>query len=161
MTNPEGEDSSILHELEETTSPAEARDVISPTKKGGTIRGIFSKWRSSSQEASVDKGDPDAHRLLLAESGGGGGGGGGKQRESSIFGLLPLAALRAAASRENLDDGGNGASVVNSPGASPGGSPSFLSKQVCIHKVCTRQKERQRNVTKGVYVKNLKLWDNF
>lgn len=118
---PEGEDSSILHELEETTSPAEAQ-VVSPTKKGTTIRGIFSKWRSSSQEASVDKGE-DTQRLM-------GDTGNVKQRESSIFGLLPLAALRAAASRENLDSVGGGSGPTSPSANSPSGSPSFLAKQV-------------------------------
>lgn len=117
----EGEDSSILHELEETTSPTEP--ATSPTKKGNSsIRGIFAKWRSSSQEASVDKGE-ESHRLLTDPS--------SKQRESSIFGLLPLAALRAAASRENLEGIGSGGNTPH--GGSPSGSPSFLSKQVSFH----------------------------
>jgi hypothetical protein len=117
----EGEDTSILHELEETTSPAEPQ-LVSPTKKSNTIRGIFSNWKSSSQEASVDKGE-DMQRLMSDAPAG------VKQRESSIFGLLPLAALRAAASRDNLDSIGGG-SGPNSPGPSPSGSPSFLAKQV-------------------------------
>jgi hypothetical protein len=121
-----GEDSQVLHELEEKSSPTEPHQ-ISPTKKINTIRGIFSKWRSSSQEASVDKGE-DTHRLVIEAS--------NKPRESSIFGLLPLAALRAAASRENLEIAGGGGpeggTGPNSQNNSPSGSPSFLAKQVQI-----------------------------
>jgi len=111
----EGEESLILHELEETTSPDQPV-LPSPTKKT-TLRGIFNKWRSSSQEASVDKGEES--QRLTAEAG-------TKQRESSIFGLLPLAGLRAAVSRESLQ-GGSG---PNSQNNSPTASPSFLAKQV-------------------------------
>lgn len=125
-TNPaEGEDSLILHELEETSSPPEPQQT-SPTKKSNTIRGIFSKWRSSSQEASVDKVE-ESQRLMVDAS--------SKPRESSIFGLLPLAALRAAASRENLEaigTSGGGGSGPNSQNNTPSGSPSFLAKQVNI-----------------------------
>ena len=95
----EGEESLVLHELEETVSPTDPTPA-SPTKKSSsTIRGIFSKWRSSSQEASVEKSE-DSQKVSIEAS--------TKPRESSIFGLLPLAALRAATSRESLHIGGNG-----------------------------------------------------
>ena len=111
----EGEESLILHELEENSASPEPVHP-SPTKKT-TLRGIFNKWRSSSQEASVDKGEETSR--LTAEAG-------TKQRESSIFGLLPLAGLRAAASRESLQ-GGSG---PNSQNNTPAGSPSFLATHV-------------------------------
>jgi hypothetical protein len=44
-----------------------------------------------------------------------------------------LAALRAAASRENLDSAGGGSNANSPTGNSPSGSPSFLSKQVSTY----------------------------
>lgn len=118
----EGEDDLVLHELEETVSPTD-QVATSPTKKSSTtIRGIFSKWRSSSQEASVEKSE-DSQKLNVDVN--------LKHRESSIFGLLPLAALRSATSRESLNAvGGNGGSGPSSQNNTPATSPSFLSKQV-------------------------------
>jgi len=119
----EGEDSYVLHELEETVSPTDPAPA-SPTKKS-TIRGIFSKWRSSSQEASVEKSE-ESQKLCIEIS--------NKPRESSIFGLLPLAALRAATSRESLhaiSGNGGGGSGPSSQNNTPTTSPSFLAKQVC------------------------------
>lgn len=128
----EGEESLVLHELEETVSPTEPssyhyQQASSPTKKNSsTIRGIFSKWRSSSQEASVEKSE-DSQKLSIEERS-------SKPRESSIFGLLPLAALRAATSRESLHAacGGNGGggSGPSSQNNTPQTSPSFIAKQV-------------------------------
>ena len=120
----EGDENQVLHELEETSPPEPP--PMSPTKKGNTIRGIFSKWRSSSQEASVDRND-EMQRLSVEQPYGQAAA--SKPRESSIFGLLPLASLRAAASRESLREGGSG---PNSQANTPVGSPSFLSKQVWL-----------------------------
>jgi len=123
----EGEESLILHELEETTSPDPL--PTSPTKKAGpnSIRGIFSKWRSSSQEASVDKVEESQQAMMGGQDSTSAAFPVTKGRESSIFGLLPLAGLRNAASRESLQGGSGPNSQGNSPTA---GSPSFLTKQV-------------------------------
>ncbi|CAG7724464.1 unnamed protein product [Allacma fusca] len=137
----EGEESQVLHEMEENT-PTEPLPPLSPTKKASSIRGIFSKWRSSSQEASVDRTD-EMQRLAVDQPGTLMG---AKPRESSIFGLLPLAALRAAASRESLQ-GGSG---PNSQANTPMGSPSFLAKQSfrfgSLHQRKTRRLSRNRSL---------------
>lgn len=130
----EGEEACILHEQEETSSPRAETVMCSPTKKSGsTIRGIFSKWRSSSQEASVDKGEDnkDNQKLSSAETNAQTYSS-NKGRESSLFGLLPLAALRAAASRESLAGLGGDGSGPNSQTNTPAESPSFLAKQVSL-----------------------------
>lgn len=120
----EGEESLILHEQEENSSPVP--EPSSPTKKAGTtIRGIFTKWRSSSQEASVDKGE-EGQRLTSGTGAEPSSSAMAKGRESSIFGLLPLVSLRNATSRESLQGGSGPCSQINSPT----GSPSFLAKQV-------------------------------
>lgn len=115
------EEGSVLHELEETASPP---DPAPSSPKKSAVKGIFSKWRSSSQEASVDKVE-ESQRLITTNEPTSSSNN-NKVRESSIFGLLPLAALRAATSRESLQVG----SGPNSQANSPTGSPSFLAKQV-------------------------------